>query len=243
MGNADELLGRILSSGPSQGTLHVVLLKLKEEGRHRELIPHALKALNVYPRDIVIRGILAEAYLKTGFLGQAESELARVAAELEPLMSAFKLQAELYALQNRRQEASDALKRYLAHHAGDREALDLMAKLRSSRMQAVSRTQPDTEEGTPPGRGDPPPELATPTLAEIYYSQGRVQDAIRTYEEFLRQNPVNRVAAERLTELKAMAGHALEADASEPEESRTRKEKVISILESWLEKIREPEHR
>jgi tetratricopeptide (TPR) repeat protein len=192
---------------------------------------------------MVIRGLLAESYMKTGFLGQAESELEKVAAGLAPLTSVYKLQAEIYARQNRYEEASGALRRFLAHHPGDTEAMDLQEKLRTWQMPAGSQTGRDMEEAPHAGQRTAAPELASATLAEIYYSQGRIGDAIQTYEEVLRQNPFNRAASERLTELKGMNGVRAKEAPPSGNVIRARKEKMIGVLENWLAKIRELEHR
>jgi tetratricopeptide (TPR) repeat protein len=229
MANVEEMFRQILHSAPSRGTLHAVLSRMKEEGRHREVIRESLKALGARPDDIRLRQLLAESYLETGFIGLAEDELDRMTTDLHPLLAVYKLQARLYAKQNRREEALEALKRYRVHHPDDPEALDLWRQM-----------QP---EGMPPSDalGGMPVALATPTLAEIYSKQGRLQDAIRTYEQVLRDAPENEAATKRLAELKAETGRRGPGKAAglTDTEIRVRKEKVVGILEKWLSKVKE----
>jgi len=78
-------------------------------------------------------------------------------------------------------------------------------------------------------------ELATPTLAEIYYNQGQVPEAISTYERVLLKDPNDRRSMERLAEIRASFEQNLfETGKLDPEE---KKKKMISVLESWLSKI------
>jgi hypothetical protein len=74
---------------------------MKEEGRTGEVIQKCLHALDIYPDDIRLRKLLAEAYQEAGFIGLAEEALARVISEIEDLTSAYKQQARIYTRQNR----------------------------------------------------------------------------------------------------------------------------------------------
>lgn len=97
---------------------------------------------------------------------------------------------------------------------------------------------PVPEETEPP---IPSPDIATPTLAEVYVTQEQMPEAIQTYERVLEQNPEDHESRERLQELQSM--DAGEAPAPEPwnEGARVKEktEKMINTLESWLEEIRE----
>ncbi len=82
-------------------------------------------------------------------------------------------------------------------------------------------------------------ELATPTLAEIYFGQGQLQDAIQIYEQYLSSHPEDHNAARRLAELKALIeGESLET-GEQFDIIVQRKQRAINILESWLSKIQE----
>ena len=141
MRKSNDLLGEILGYGPSQGTLFLVLTKMKEEGRFSEVIQECQKALSLYPDDLRLRTLLAESYLELGFMGLAETELARVTSRLTDLISAYKLQAEIFSKQQKADDALKALNRYLAHKPDDQNALDLLEKIKPT----LDETVPEAE--------------------------------------------------------------------------------------------------
>lgn len=83
-------------------------------------------------------------------------------------------------------------------------------------------------------------DLATPTLAELYYSQGRIREAIEIYEKILLNQPGDETSRKRLAELTALDDHdekplSLPQDPFETEARKT----IIGVLENWLTRIRE----
>ncbi|RPI74134.1 MAG: tetratricopeptide repeat protein [Desulfobacteraceae bacterium] len=82
------------------------------------------------------------------------------------------------------------------------------------------------------------PEIATPTLAEIYFNQGLVQDALNTYEKVILKNPQDRRSHQRLQEIKADAPAMAASKVKIKGQNKKKKEKLISILDDWLGKIR-----
>jgi tetratricopeptide (TPR) repeat protein len=296
MENSNDIFSRILGSGPSQNTVFLVLGKIKEEGRFGEVITECLKALDFYPNDIRLRTLLAETYLEMGFIGQAERELDRITSDIKNLISAYKLQADIYTRQKRFEEASEALKRYLAHNPDDQEALDLLAKIKPVEEEPLPEAPETPEEAGPALEEEPlppePPEevalveeekieeeplpeipeevvtageeeiegvpeevtpvaeeeceaftdLSTPTLAEIYYNQGLVHEAISTYERVILDNPEDKASIERLEELKDQIAEKPEIKVLPEDALRARTEKMITVLEGWLERIQESGH-
>jgi len=292
MENSNDIFGRILGNGPSQNTVFLVLRKMKEEGEFGQVISECLKALNFYPNDIQLRTLLAETYLEMGIIGQAERELDRITSDIKNLVSAYKLQAEIYARQHRPEEASEALKKYLAINPGDQEALDLLEKIGQVEEEPVPKapeipeeagpaleeeleeevkeeiiTEPPEvpeevvstaeeeikEEPVPPEHpeevatvteeeGGAVADLATATLAEIYYNQGQIHEAISTYEKVILENPENKASTERLNELKAQIAEKSEIKVTPEDALRARTEKMITVLEGWLERIQESGH-
>lgn len=59
------------------------------------------------------------------------------------------------------------------------------------------------EEDEEPGKG-PPRGMATATLAEVYFQQGLLDQAIETYQKVLRHKPDDAAIKDRLAELKAL---------------------------------------
>lgn len=252
----DDLYRQILESGPSPRTLFLVLSKLKQEGDFKRVVQECIKALNNYPHDIPLRQVLAEAYLETGFLSQAETELEKVTEQIDELVSAYKRLATLYHREKRGEEARKALHVYLAHRPEDQEARELLEMLRplpeapaqepeplaeppAAAVEQSATETPDlapeeAEETTTLEREQSLPEIATPTLAELYYSQGQIEEAILTYEKVVEGNPDDQPAAERLAELKA---ETQPRAAVETDRNREKKEKMIALLEAWLSNI------
>ena len=323
MEKSNDLLGKILNYGPSQGTFFLILKKMKEEGRSSEIIQECQKALSLYPDDLSLRTLLAESYLDLGFIGLAETELTKVTSGLGDLVSAYKLQAEIYSKQQRTEEAACALNQYLAHRPDDPNALDLLNKIKSEveeekpkETQAVedvasteeekreeeltaepSETIEDVvetpevdienepmmetselsedpvpsqgedildsivipeditraleedieeevvaeldDEAVEPEEKDEFAELATTELAEIYYNQGLIHEAINTYELALLNNPDDKTSMERLAELKALNTDEPEQQTGADDILRERKIRMITVLEKWKERMQE----
>jgi len=253
MGKASDLLDRILTHGPSQNTIFLVLTEMTKEGRFSEVIQECLKALSVYPDDIRLRNLLAESYLEAGFISLAEAELSRVTSELETLASAYKLQSRIYKQQEKVEEASVSLKRYLALNPDDEEAIDLFVKILSAEAVAEPEVTPfdgkaketpveeefveDETKAAADEEEEKIVDLATPTLAELYFSQGQIQEAIETYEKVLLNNPDDKSADQRLNELRASHDKETEPQPSDEDAARAKTEKSIEILEGWLSRI------
>lgn len=249
MANSDELYTRILADGPSPKTLFHLLTNLKKEGQLRRVIQESLKALNAYPNDIHIRRLLAETYFDAGLISQAEVELEKVSALIGDLTDTYKLQAEIYMKQNRKQEATRCLELYLAHRPDDRMALDLLNTLAPKEEAPVEEPYPHIEETSTkseeqkvlqeaPALEEEPAEIATPTLAEIYVEQGQIEEAIDTYEIIVAQHPEDESSRGRIEELKGIIAERSAIEEKQRDELR-KKEKMIAILESWLANIRE----
>jgi tetratricopeptide (TPR) repeat protein len=261
---------------------------MKEEGRTGEVIQECLKALAIHPEDIRLRMLLAESYLKTGFIGLAEAELATMTSEINDLSSAYKLQAQVYAQQNRFEAAMVSLKRYLALNPDDQEGLALLEELKPAKEETLEEEPvseavasdaevesvmmpaepepveepvaetPEVEKAEPAlvmepeetfeediqatAAAEEPEEsvvdLATPTLAELYLSQGEIHEAINTYEKVLLNNPDDQASEIRLAELKASVAREEELSPTEEDITRAKTEKTITILENWLNRIK-----
>jgi len=84
------------------------------------------------------------------------------------------------------------------------------------------------------------PEIVTPTLAEVYYGQGQLEKAIEIYERVMDTDPEDEKSRHRLTALRAElrpipTDEKLEAEKGIMEKNK----KLIAILESWLDNIRQ----
>ena len=242
-----DLLDEILREGASPQTLYLILSRMKEEGHLKRVIQECVKALKVYPHDLLLRRLLAEVYAEDGRWSLAEAEIETAVKRLEELSSLFMLQADMYKRQGRGADADAALKRALALRPGDYPApgdsVETETSLDDTTPESTSKR---VEASQPPPLEEPPeepirdvPKIVTPTLAEIYFNQGQVQEAVSTYEKLLEQEPQNLRAQKRLEELKALldTGQVLETTTEDP--IHQKKAKVINTLETWLGHIRD----
>ncbi|MDY7038847.1 MAG: tetratricopeptide repeat protein, partial [Thermodesulfobacteriota bacterium] len=141
-----------------------------------------------------------------------------------------------------------ALKVYLVHQPEDQESLDLLERIKPSEKPAASESIPALEELPGPVEKSfdelsaaPQEEIAeilTPKLAEIYFDQGLIQEAINTYKKVIEQNPENETSIKRLEELKTMMEVEEALDDTVFDKARSKKQKMIIILEGWLDNIR-----
>lgn len=209
----DEIIDKIVTPKAS-----LILIKiLKEEGKTEKVIKACLKALEFFPDDINLRRLLAETYFEQGLIQPAETELEKLHQQIRELSSIFKVQAELFRKEDRIEEAIDSLKLYLAHNSSDQEAAQLLSEL----------SHPAKEE---------PSALPTPTLAEIYYQQGEIKEAINIYEQVVKASPDNEKSKVRLNELRDLK-ESEEQRKSIEEILKEKKLKLIEILERWLANI------
>jgi tetratricopeptide (TPR) repeat protein len=210
-----NLYNEILAAGPSPGTLYLILSKMKEEGELKRVIQESIKALMTYPSDIFLRKLLAETYMEDGQASMAENEFLKVTGHINDLISAYKSQAQIYVKQKRDEDARKFLKLYLAHYPDDEEASLLLSSL----LPSVDTLEPEAAQAdlgeeviTPPAeettefQEEQLPDIATPTLAEIYFKQGQIQDARDIYEKVVAEHPDDEKSSQRLKELKAILG-------------------------------------
>lgn len=242
MAETDNVLDEILNHGPSADSISIVLTKMKKEGRLSEVVQECIKFLRVYPDDIRLRSILAESYLGIGFIGLAGAELEKVRSMIENLIPAYKLLAEIYAKQRRLTEAADTLKLYLAHCPGEPEALKLLGEVEPADEAQLEVGGPTDDAVVAVDEKDAVSDLATPTIAELYYTQGRLSAAITIYEKVLNDKPDDIESLKRLTELRGLAAEEPNAEGKEKDDLRALTETMITILERWLPKIKEMQH-
>ena len=240
MAETDNILDEILNHGPSEGSIFIVLTRMKNEGRLKEVVQKCIKFLRIYPDSIRLRLLLSESCLEIGSIGLAESELEKVTAMIEDLTPSYRLLAGIYAKQWRETEAADMLKLYLSHYPGEPEALRLLEEVTPDEAQL--EVGGPTDDVVAADEKDAVSDLATPTIAELYYTQGRVSAAITIYEKVVSDKPDDIESLKRLAELRGQAVEEPNEEGKEKEGLRVRTEKLITILEEWLPKIKEIRH-
>ena len=197
---------------PSASALLVKLLL--KEGKTETAIEACLKALEIFPDNMTIRRLLAETYLQQGQMELAERELEKLADQIGEFTSVFKLQAKLFKKEEKLNEAIRALEVYLVHHKDDEEAIQLLSELSST------------------GKGERD-VVPTPTLAEIFFNQGALEEAIKVYQQVVEASPDDEKSEMRLNELKQMRVAEVQETAGETA-TKGKKLELIRILENWL---------
>ena len=241
MTTRDDIHDQILTEGPSPGTTFLILSELKKKGHMTRTIQESIKALNVFPTDLRIRKLLADTYFEAGLLAQAEVEAEQVASLLgKDLISVYRLRADIFEKQGRNEEAVGSLRIYLSHEPDDEHALNLLEQLEVGEEESdevpsvvVEGVLPAPVEESIEGL----PEIATPTLAEVYFSQGQVQEAVITYEKVVAQNPEDERSRKRLDELKFSMAPESSSEDKDVDKVRQKKKKMITILEAWRTNI------
>ena len=250
MTNQDALYDEIARHGASSETLRILLSELKREGNQGKVLQECIKAVRIYPQEPFLRKMLAEAYAEVGFISQAEMELEKVTSQLDDLIQAYKLQANIYEKQNRREEAIRSLRIYLAHRPEDNEALVVFEALHAPRpvmdAPAAEIVEPAPMERAKAAVGDEAefseetalPEIATSTLAEVYVNQGEIEEALSIYQKVLTRNPHDEKARQRIEELQALLPPQPPYPEKPQDRARKKKERAVAILEAWLTDLR-----
>lgn len=249
MTSRDELFDEILRQGASSETLRILLSELKKEGNVKRVIQECTRAVRTYPQDFFLKRLLAESYLDAGFFSQAELELESLTAQTDELASAYKLLANIYRRQGRTEDAVRSLRVYLAHRPEDHEALEVFETLHTRPPEeepAAEIEEAATEEiqeiGAEPESGFQPEtavaEIVTPTLAEVYVSQGDLEKALQIYTRILARNPLDKKSQQRVQELEMQLKEEAPVPETKVDGARKKKERAISILEAWLADLR-----
>jgi tetratricopeptide (TPR) repeat protein len=212
----DEIYDKVIDKIATPKERLLLVEMLKEEGKPQTVIKACQKALEIFPDDINIRRLLAITHFEQGSIELAEHELETIAKQIEEFSSVYKFQAEVFRKENKTDEAIQSLKLFLAHNEGDQEATKLLAELEPA------------EQGSSP--------LPTPTLAEIYYKQGELEEAIKIYEQVVGSSPDDERSINRLIELK-QTREVQEQKRATQQLVRDRKLRVLEILERWLTQI------
>ncbi|MBW2000932.1 MAG: tetratricopeptide repeat protein [Deltaproteobacteria bacterium] len=217
MNASNEIYDEIVDKIATPKARIILLEILKKEGKPEKVIQACLKALKSFPDDNGIRKFLAETYFEQRSVELAKEELDKISMQINELTSVYKLQAELFKEENMVEEAINSLKLYLAHHSNDQDAARLLSELSAPLKEEVSI-------------------LPTSTLAEIYFKQGQLEEAITIYTQVVKDFPDDEKYKNRLEELKTLT------TTVEPEKSHEAilKEKtvtIIGILERWLTNI------
>lgn len=234
MESIEELRRKILENSPSSRTVYLLLKDMKNKEEPGIIIKECQKWLKQYPDDIHLRWLLVEAYLDKGIISLADSEVESLINSINEFNRAYRLQAEVLLKQDRIEEAIQSLNLYIAHFPEDEET---RAKLQELEAKIKEEVEPVGEElVTEEAKEAEIVEVVTPRIAEVYFEQGLIEDAIETYKKVIEKNPDDEKSKARLEELKEILEKRTLVQEREKKKEKT--EKTIAILEAWLDKIR-----
>ena len=233
------LYDEILDCGPSESTLHAVLARIKDEGRPNEVIKRCIAFLKVYPKDIYLRMLLAESYLDLGLIGQSETAFMKVVSGMDDLLVVHKRLAEIYEKQKRFKEAEAHARIFLAHHPEDADMGRLHDRVKAVENAVAGNTEGFDQEWPVLPDDESLVAFATPTIAELYFTQGQLDAAVATYEKVVEEHPDDTASAERLLELKGQLKTGISGMPKEYETVHAQEEKLLTVLEKWLPRIGE----
>lgn len=239
MAKDPDFLLELLHQGTSETATVRILQRLCEQRHVRTALRETVKASERFPESFDIRLMKAEMLLVAGFSGLAEKELDALDSPFRRLSRILKLRADILLRQGRHRAAQRFLETYLAIQPEDPDAADLARRttrlargeqedLALSLKALAPCEETGDAESQEAGRAEP---LATPTLAEIYCSQGDVEEAIRIYRVIVDRSPDDERSRRRL--------EALERSRSAGEQGDRPQRELVAILEGWLQKIQE----
>ncbi len=233
MESINQLVKELLQNPPSSKTLFILLKELRKISGPGEIIKECNRLLEFYPDDINLRSLLVESYLEQGSVSLADSEAEKLINSVNELNKAYRLHAEVLKRQGRDEEAVNSLKLYMAHFPDDDEAKALLSELEAKVME---KEKPVPEEEVTEESEEEIVEVVTPRIAEVYFEQGLIEDAISTYEKIVENNPDDEKSKARLEQLR----HILAEKDMEQEKERLKEkdEKTVAILEAWLDRMR-----
>jgi tetratricopeptide (TPR) repeat protein len=249
----ENSVNEIFENNPSQGTLYALLAIMKENGRYNLVIRECIKALSRFPQDLVLKKILAEAYLEEGRLFEAEAEFDNVIKGMKNLAVAYRSLAEIYVRRKREDAAVESLKKYLAFSPEDEEAAVLLEELLvTAAVSSIELSEApidtdtlETEEsaGTDSMAPQEPEEssgIITTSLAETFFDKSKPGEAREIYEKLVEKDAEDPALKSRPDEISAMMEQKDEPEDQKAESSvRQKKEKMISLLDTWRINIKD----
>ncbi|MCD6261539.1 MAG: tetratricopeptide repeat protein [Deltaproteobacteria bacterium] len=232
----DNFLHMLLENIPSRNTAFLILDRMKKNGKTDNMEETCTRVLERYPDDIRIRGILAEYYMDKGLTDKAAEEIERASSMLDNLSYIYKLAAKIRQKQNNEQAAAASLKKYMAIHPDDRDV--------SSMLNNTMPDSTDTDgiEEDIVGKGHEEKEediLVSPTIAELYFKQGKIDKAINAYKKVVEKNPADESSKQRIKQLLSMLDDSFHDNSHA---IREKTERMITVMERWLTGIKEMNH-
>ncbi|MGH9870730.1 MAG: tetratricopeptide repeat protein [Candidatus Polarisedimenticolia bacterium] len=228
-------LRRRLQQAPSVRLLVELAREYHETGLFEEASRIAARAVREQPSYVSARVQLGRIYFDMGRVEEAREQMEAVLSIAPDNLVARRVVADVCREMGDVQGALDRYRALLAFSPSDEETRRKIAEVEKEAAAAPAAVQesPPAAEGGSHGHEAAlePGVLATPTLAELYLTQGLPAKAASVYREILRGDPGNAEAVARLTEIEGPP------PASDDPAARLRVRKS-QILERWLAALR-----
>ncbi len=227
----NNLNEQILRSTPSASTASLVVSEWLAQGRYNDVVKACLDLLRLYPDDINLRRTVCLAYSALDLDREALKETEEIIPRIDGFMDLYLLRAKILNRLNEKKKALEALGLYLAHRPGDEQGLSVLEELKQS-PQGLEHPGKEHEDA----ELDPAFLTASATIAELYLSQGLLDEAVKTYRHVVARNPDDEKSRRRLQELETQA-HSTEESERPPAEAASGPD-YLTVLERWREKCR-----
>jgi len=173
-----------------------------KEGRTQEAIDLCVEGLKTYPDYSTAHLVLGECYEALGRNVEALLEYRRV---LKAVPDNFRVKSLLEKAERREQESFKAFAEERVRTLNVKKGtLSLEGFLSDTKTPEPGGRSEDEPEAAMPGAGSN--KIVTPTLAEIYASQGEYREAIEAYKRLLKERPMeSQHFSRRIVELEDLA--------------------------------------
>lgn len=187
----------------------------------------------MFPNYWAARVALGRALVERGDIDEALKELEMAVAHIPENLLLHRLLASLYFHKEEWSKAVRYCQLVLFVNPQDRECLSIMEEISKIRA-GESQAGPEEEKSLSPEKDGE--EIITPTIAELYLSQGLVEKAVEIYRKLLIRQPDHEEWKERILSIQKERG--LPAISGESGEE---KGEVLEQLETWLKAVEEIE--
>lgn len=161
---------------------------LRLSGDYEKAIELLLTLCQDHPFFSQAKLLLGRAYFESGKLNQALPVLEEFVEFVPEHVLANKILAKIYVFEKKFSQAQEKIQLVLVQNPQDPVALKLQKDIPTSIIDDVESDE--TIKTTMP--------TLTPTMAELYYHQGHIEEARKIYEKLLLHDPTNRDLIEKM---------------------------------------------
>ncbi|HDR14786.1 MAG TPA: tetratricopeptide repeat protein [Desulfobacteraceae bacterium] len=226
--NLDEI---ILRNSPSPSTALLIVSEWYSQDRYDEVIKACKDMLRLYPDHVQLHRLACLAHSAMDFDRQALEETEEIMRIIENFADIYLLRAKILNRLNQTRKALEALGVYLAYRPGDETGLALLEELGKT-----SRSEGPPDQESSGVDLDPAAAMASSTIAELYLSQGLVDEAVKTYRHVVALHPDDDNSRRRLKELQA--GGKMVQENKDRATQFSAEYLCRTVLEQWREKCR-----